>query len=150
MIGAANGKVNASALSEIVSIEESSALVVRDTKFLNPDGNIDWNTWAPDGGRVPGTIKKGQKLEIGMVIDRYGNPHGKYASPLGVPYDQRALPYVENGSAYHQYKVLKPINDVVVSQIAKAFEQPGGGIQYELSASIHKLIKEGYLKKVVE
>ena len=59
-------------------------LIVRDSKFLDVDGNIDWDTWAPNGGRVPGTVKRGQTLEVGTIIDRYGSPYGKYTSPVGV------------------------------------------------------------------
>ena len=115
---------------------------------MDVDGNIDWEKWAPNGGRVPGTIKKGQRLSVGTIIDRYGNQYGKYTSPVGIPYEQRALPYVENPNAYHQYEVLEPIDNVTVSEIAEAFEQPGGGIQYELPASIKQLIKDGYIKEV--
>lgn len=34
-------------------------LIVRDSKFLDANGNIDWDTWAPNGGRVPDTIREG-------------------------------------------------------------------------------------------
>lgn len=49
---------------------------------------------------------------------------------------------------YHRYEVLKPIENVTISQIAAAFEQPGGGIQYELPSTIDRLIKDGFLKEV--
>ena len=123
-------------------------LVVRDQKFLNDHGDVDWDTWAPNGGRVPSTIVEGQTLDTGTVIDRYGNPYGKYTSPVGVPYEQRALPYFENPDAYHKYEVLKPINNVTMSQIAEAFEQPGGGIQYELPSSVAQLVKDGFLREI--
>ena len=123
-------------------------LVVRDSKFLDADGNIDWNTWAPNGGRVPGTIQGGQTLDVGTIIDRYGNPYGKYTSPVGIPYEQRALPYVENSSAYHKYEVLKPIDNVTISRIAEAFEQPGGGMQYELLSIVNKLISDNFLREI--
>ena len=29
---------------------DTDELVVRDTKFLDADGNIDWEKWAPNGG----------------------------------------------------------------------------------------------------
>lgn len=34
-------------------------------------------------------------------------------------YEQRALPYIENPYAYHKNEVLKPIDNVTISQIAK-------------------------------
>ncbi|MDE7333384.1 MAG: TNT domain-containing protein [Lachnospiraceae bacterium] len=123
-------------------------LVVRYSKFLDADGNIDWDMWAPNGGRVPGTIQEGQTLAVGTIIDRYGNPYGKYTSPVGVPYEQRALPYVENPNAHHKYEVIKPIDNVTVSQIAEAFQQFGGGMQYELPSIVNKLIKDKFLREV--
>lgn len=47
---------------------------------------------------------------------------GKYTSPVGVPYEQRALPYMENPNAYHKYKVLKEIDNITISEIAPAFD----------------------------
>ena len=67
---------------------------------------------------------------------------------MGTSYEQRALPYVENPNAYHQYEVLKQIDDVTISEIAEAFDQPGGGIQYELPATIKQLIADGYLREI--
>lgn len=123
-------------------------LVVRDTKFLDADENIDWKKWAPNGGRVPGTIKENQTIPAGTIIDRYGSQWGKYTSPAGVPYEQRALPYIENPNAYHKYEVLKPIDNVTISEIAPAFEQVGGGIQYELPNNIKKLKELDYIKEI--
>lgn len=123
-------------------------LVVRDTKFLDADENIDWEKWAPNGERVPGTIKENQTIPAGTIIDRYGSQWGKYTSPAGVPYEQRALPYIENPNAYHKYEVLKPIDNVTISEIAPAFEQVGGGIQYELPNNIKKLKELDYIKEI--
>ena len=123
-------------------------LVVRDEKFLDSNGDIDWETWAPNEGRVPGTIQEGQTLDVGTTIDRYGRETGRYTSPVGVPYEQRALPYIENPNAYHQYEVCKPIDNVTISEIAAAFEQPGGGIQYELPQSVSQLKADGFLKEI--
>ena len=131
--------------SKAIGIDE---LVVRDTKFLDADGNIDWEKWAPNGGRVLGTIKENQTIPAGTIIDRYGSQWGKYTSPAGVPYEQRALPYIENLNAYHKYEVLKPIDNVTISEIAPAFEQVGGGIQYELPNNIKKLKELGYIKEI--
>ena len=43
-------------------------------------------------------------------MDRYGSDSGRYTSPVlnGKPflYDHRALPYLEDVSQYHQYKVI--------------------------------------------
>lgn len=132
--------------SKAIGIDE---LVVRDTKFLDADGNINWEKWAPNGGRVLETIKGNQTIPAGTIIDRYGSQWGKYTSPVGVSYEQRALPYIENPNAYHKYEVLKPIDNVTISEIAPAFEQVGGGIQYELPNNIKELEKLGYIKEII-
>lgn len=94
------------------------------------------------------TIKENQTIPAGTIIDRYGSQWGKYTSPAGVPYEQRALPYIENPNAYHKYEVLKPIDNVTISEIAPAFEQVGGGIQYELPNNIKKLKELDYIKEI--
>ena len=126
----------------------SSEMVVRDEKYLNENGDIDWEKWAPNYGRVPGTEQVNQVIESGKIIDRYGSPYGKCTCPLGTPFEKRSLPYEYNPNAYHQYEVLKPIENVTSSEIAPAFDMPGGGIQYELPSSVKDLIKSGFLKEV--
>ena len=83
-----------------------------------------------------------------VVGDSVGSQWGKYTSPVGVQYEQRALPYIENLNAYHKYEVLKPIDNVTISEIAPAFEQVGGGIQYELPYNIKKLKELDYIKEI--
>ena len=58
------------------------------------------------------------------------------------------LPYVENPNAYHKYEVIKPIDNVTTSQIAEAFEQSGGGMQYELPSIVNKLIQDEFLREI--
>lgn len=48
------------------------------------------------------------------------------SSPAGTSFEARVLPYKENGWAYHKYKVIKDVDEVVSSKIAPAFGQPGG------------------------
>ena len=45
-------------------------------------------------------------------------------------------------------EVLKPIDNVTISEIAPAFEQVGGGIQYELPNNIKKLKELDYIKEI--
>ena len=59
---------------------------------------------------------------------------------------QRALPYIENPNAYHKYEVLKPIDNVTISEIAPAFEQVG--VEYSMNYPINiKKIKRIRLYK---
>ena len=123
-------------------------LVVADNSFLNASGKIDWEKSAPNRGYVLGTEVEDFTIDVGKMIDRYGNPRGSFTSPAGVPYGQRALPYIENPNAYHQYEVLKPIGNVKMGEIAPAFNQTGGGVQYELPNSVEFYKKNGYLKEI--
>ena len=130
------------------SILPPDDLIVRDFAFLNSEGKIEWEKWAPNGGRVAGTIKENQTIPTGTIIDRYGSEYGKYTSPEGVPYEKRALPYIENQNAYHKYKVLKQIDNVTISKIAPAFNEIGGGLQYELPNSIKELKSKKYIEEI--
>lgn len=57
------------------------ALIVRDTKYLDESGHVDYPKYAPDNGFVAGT-KHIETLDVGALIDRYGGqvvilPHPK-------------------------------------------------------------------------
>ena len=39
--------------------------------------------------------------------------------------------------------------EIFFNAICAAFEQPGGGIQYELPSAINRLIKEKFLKEIL-
>ena len=120
--------------------------IVRDELFLNKDGTINWGL-APNNGRVPGSEIFDFSVKEGTFIDRYGPANGKYVSPYGVPYEQRALPYVQNNNAYHVYYVNEDIY-VTSSEISPAFNYPGGGIQYELPGTVDKMVEQGILTEV--
>ena len=130
-------------------IDGTNDLVVADPQFLNANGEIDWDKFAPNGGYVEGSKVTGQNLKAGAIIDRYGSPYGRYTSPDGTPYTQRSLPYVENLNAYHRYRVRKTIGGVAMGRIAPAFNQEGGGIQFELPSSILNLLQNNYLEEII-
>ena len=67
----------------------------------------------------------------GVQIDRYGTTQGKYLSPIGTSYPERALPADAIGQGYHVYEVVRPV-DVIQSRVEKAFGETGGGKQYRL------------------
>lgn len=157
--------------------------IPRQESFLDKNGCIDWETWAPNGGRE-GVVLKGEDFSPhkGSLIDRYGSPDGRYVSPIidGKPYayEQRSLPFVEDSRQYHVYEVqfdsifecINSIKDEKLriallseyktiafsnekfifssSKIAPAFNQQGGGIQYEFGFTIKTLLKIGYLKEI--
>lgn len=124
------------------------ALIVRDTKYLDESGHVDYLKYALDDGFVAGT-KHIETLDVGALIDRYGGPGGDFTAPKGTPYKMRSLPYYKNQNVYHIYRVIKPIENVEAGTIAPAFGEPGGGIQYKLPAPIEKLLGE-YLEEVTQ
>ncbi|WP_077319022.1 TNT domain-containing protein [Virgibacillus proomii] len=93
--------------------------IPKDSSVLTADGNIDWSQ-VPNGGYVldeaGNAIKEAYIPKVGEIIDRYGANNGRYTSPVkdGIPYsyDQRSLPYVEDSSKYHQYKVVGDFNKI--------------------------------------
>ena len=67
------------------------ALIVRDTKYLDESGHVDYLKYAPDNGFVAGT-KHIKTLDTGVLIDRYGDTGGTFTAPKGTPYKMRSLP----------------------------------------------------------
>lgn len=122
------------------------ALVVRDAKYLDENGAVDWVKYAPNNGFLEGT-KKVQRLVKGTLIDRYGDSNGTFVAPKGTPYEMRSLPYTENPYAYHVYRVTQTIENVKAGIAAPAFDQPGGGIQYQLPKTVELLLDE-YLEEI--
>ena len=158
--------------------------IPKDPSVLKADGSIKWSE-VPNGGYVldknGNAIKDDYSPEAGEVIDRYGPSNGRYTSPVidGTPYsyDQRSLPFVEDASKYHQYKVTGEYEDiqsyidnctdldlkadieayiqlydvkldVYKGRIAGGFGVPGGGIQYQFPLPVDMLEDLGYLKYI--
>jgi hypothetical protein len=55
---------------------------------------------------------------------------------------------VKPSAEYHRYKVVKKF-EVEAGEIAPAFEQPGGGIQYVTKVSIEELKKIWLFNRIV-
>lgn len=136
-----------SAKSDIFNATPSrETQIVQESKYLNVEGNIDWPRYAPNDGFVEGSQHM-VTLDKDTLIDRYGAPNGSFVTPAGTLYEMRSLPYFENPYAYHEYRVIEPIENVKMGEIAPAFDQPGGGIQYLLPASIKDLLGK-YIEEV--
>ena len=127
-------------------LDEAGNTVYFDDKGLKVDNAL---VFVPDDGGVPGTHQT-VTLEPGTVFDRYGSPEGTYTSPEGTPYDARSLAYSENPNAYHKYEVLKPLDSVVMAEVAPAFGCEGGGTQYHMPLNMRELIELGYIKEVFD
>ena len=89
------------------------------------------------------TLKAGEK-----ILTRYGYETGRFVSPIGTSFEERALPRTTDKNNYHEYVVTKDIERVISGTIAPWFGQKGGGIQYKLPDSIENL--KDFLQEVTE
>jgi RHS repeat-associated protein len=134
--------------------------VITDTRRMLPDSpNSDRlllpesssparPNWPLDDGFEPGT-KMIERLEPGQRIDRFGPERGVYTSPIGTPYENRALLPGTNTQPYGVYEVVEPL-EVVSGRATPWFGEPGGGIQYLMPDSISNLINDGILIRIME
>src|SRR5690348_10221416 len=76
-----------------------------------------------------------ETLKPGTMIDRYGFEGGTFVSPVGTPYEMRALAPDSLSKPYNVYEVVKPA-EVSSGKVAPWFGQPGKGTQYEFSKTI--------------
>ncbi|WP_251712965.1 TNT domain-containing protein [Lactococcus ileimucosae] len=94
---------------------------VRSLEYLKPDGTIKWpeaNGFVVDANGKAITFDA--NLKAGQIIDRYGDPGGRFTSPVTdgniFKYDERGLPYPETSQTYHRYKFIKDINKQTVQE----------------------------------
>ena len=118
--------------------------VQQSTKWIDEAGNIKY---PPNDGfaGVPQRIT----LKPGALIDRYGVEGGKYVSPKGTTYPERALAPGSKTKPYHIYEVVKPIEGLG-GKVVPWFDEPGGGIQYKFDKTIKQLLDGGYIKEVMK
>jgi len=139
-------------------------------QFLDIYWDDEGGSWRypENDGYLTGTdgepIKGAVTLEPGQFIDRFGGESGRFLSPAGVSYANRALPpsnlntrdsqYPNN---YHLYEVISPFT-VDAGPISPWFAQPGGGLQYVLNPDhlpaagteldVAWLVEHGFLKRL--
>lgn len=104
--------------------------------------------WPPNNG-FDGAINP-TMLGVGIQIDRYGYPGGRFLSPIGLGYEERALaPGTKEVKPYFQYEVLIEF-EVDEGLIAPWFGVVGGGNQYYLSGgmTVQDLIDGGFLELI--
>ena len=87
-------------------------------------------------------------LPAGDVLTRYGAPTGRYVSPDGMTFEQRALPSTTREGDFHVYQVARAIDGVQQGKIAPWFGRLGGGIQYKLPDRIIHLMEASMLREV--
>jgi filamentous hemagglutinin len=115
--------------------------------FIQNEGRLQeaLDIWPPNRGRI-GPVES-VELQPGFMIDRYGLPRGKFVSPQGTPFSDRALPpsYLET-KPFFEYEVVKPIPDVIQSRALPWFNQRGMGPQLELPKTVQWYLENGYLQ----
>lgn len=108
-------------------------------------GQGDWRYPKDDGFAhdAHGVVAAPLLLQAGqnLMVDRFGAEAGRFLSPAGAKYGQRAIPPSSLNTIdprypydYHLYRVAKDVT-VCAGPAAPAFEQPGGGVQYVTSSS---------------
>ena len=102
------------------------------------------------------------KLRPGEQIDRYGGNNGTFFGDEGTSIPERAVAPNSDFSKYNKYVVAREM-PVRKGKIAPWFDQPGGGIQYQIDPGfvetiraklklgetfIDGLVRMGYLKRI--
>lgn len=102
------------------------------------------------------------KLRPGEQIDRYGGNNGTFFGDEGTSIPERAIAPNSDFSKYNKYVVAREM-PVRKGKIAPWFDQPGGGIQYQIDPGfvetiraklklgetfIDGLVRMGYLKRI--
>ena len=105
-------------------------------------------------GRIDGSMHKNGFLngeyvediiEPGTILDRYGdNDSGRYFSPSGASFGERALPPFMKNKPKITYIATKPIPNKK-GLIAPWFDEPGMGIQHFTDMEVGYLVNNGYL-----
>jgi hypothetical protein len=137
--------------------------------FYDPAANAGQGGWRypPQNGYTIGP--DGQPIEFqltltpGVEMDRFGSEYGSFLAPDGLSYSGRSLPPASLDSVpaascnYHEYRVLRSFT-VDAGPIAPWFDQPGGGLQYQLdgtlvpgapaSLNVMYLVENGYLARL--
>lgn len=101
-------------------------------------------------------------LEVGDVVDAYGQESGRYLFPDGTPFRERGLPDhartgPEGEDLYHRYRVVHPFQ-VSATSAPSHGDHPGGGVRFTLDTAgfseapqiptVRWLIGNGYLERV--
>ena len=104
------------------------------------------NKWPPnDGFHAEARLIT---LQENDVIDRYGSPRGRFASPFGVSFNARSLELSEEEYEYHVYRVLEPIDDVLSGPAEPWFNKEGLGMQYKLSNKIEWYLARNWIEEI--
>jgi len=119
-----------------------------DAKWFNKEtGELNW---PKNSGFIQEPYR--ETLKKGKIIDRYSSKvgakdRGKFLSPEGTTYAERALPYEKSKMKYTQYEVVKDL-EVNSGKSMQWFSEKGGGVQYQTDLPVRDLLKNNFLREV--
>lgn len=104
-----------------------------ESRYIKPDG--DWD-WPPNEGRLPGSEEFVSPDQVPRM-DRIGGDAGSYFTDNDVPMSERGLPPDRLNFDRNQWDIQRDHPDlqsgdirIERSEVAPAFGQDGGGVQY--------------------
>lgn len=116
--------------------------------------------WPPENGFADGKWETARSIPKNMWLDRIGevsNQRGDFMGAVGDSYPERGLAPGSSGD-YNRFqgtgKELPADWEVRYGNVAEAFGQPGGGIQWvvydtknKITVLIDTLLEDGYLRR---
>jgi len=116
----------------------------------DPRYPVDWD-WPPHRGAVPGTETIVDPSDVPRM-DRIGGPGGEYFTDDGTPMGERSLPPDRLNFERNQWDIDRGHPDlqdgsvrIERSEVAPAFNQEGGGVQYRFLDENGDKISQGEL-----
>ncbi|WP_170152067.1 glycohydrolase toxin TNT-related protein [Vogesella indigofera] len=102
-------------LKGIIGLAPGSRLGVEAEAKIANQFYKDGNKWADTNGALVWPKSNGfvdlpklENLKPGIRLDRYGGDSGRFLSPAGTPFEQRAIPNASKNELYKVYEVVRP------------------------------------------
>lgn len=121
-----------------------ASLPMKNESWLKSNGKPNY---PPNNGAVLGT-EVNKTLEVGTKLGRYGdlNPKSNFVTDTISTITELSLPPWTDPVKYQEFTVIKPIDNVITSEIEAWAQSLGGGTQYVLPRPIIQLIQEGFIQ----
>ena len=125
--------------------------------FASHFGTPETRVWPGNDGFPQGYVPQPSNLPEGTIIDRFGSEYGRYLSPDGTPFSDRAIPPETVGGDYNRYMVtrepLPPGWRIVEGPVEPFFGQTPspGALQYMIEGpdgvrpNVQELVRLGIL-----
>ena len=133
---------SASIISTFVTT--STALPETTESWLQQNGKPNY---PPNNGAALHT-EVTKTLEVGTKVGRYGEigPKSSFVTDTTSTASELSLPPWTNPAIYQEFTVVKPITNVVSSELEAWADSAGGGTQYVLPQTIIQLQQDGFIR----